>query len=165
MRAWLVAGSTCPNTQLVPAADNLTTVDAATLCLVNQIRLAHGLPALADDAALGAAAQSHEDDMLRNDYFDHAGPAGDTPESRVQASGYLTAADASWVVGENLAWGTLTLATPAAIVNGWVNSPEHLANILDPAFADTAVRAAAAAPASLSGGQSGAVYTEDFGGR
>jgi len=165
MRAWMLAGAPCPDTQLQPTAENLPAVDAAALCLVNQVRIAHGLPALADNPALALAAQNHDDDMVASDYFDHVGPAGDTPRSRVQASGYIGAAQPSWVVGENIAWGTLTLATPAAIVTGWVNSPEHLANILDPAFRDTALRADAAAPASLSMGEAGAVYTEDFGAR
>jgi uncharacterized protein YkwD len=67
------------------------------------------------------------------------------------------------VIGENIAWGTLWLATPRAIVTSWMNSPGHRANILNPRFRDTGIGISPHAPASLSGGQSGAIYTQDFG--
>jgi uncharacterized protein YkwD len=49
-------------------------------------------------------------------------------------------------------------------VHAWVNSPDHLANILQPVYTDTGMAVAPQAPASVSQGQPGAIYTEDFGG-
>jgi uncharacterized protein YkwD len=68
-----------------------------------------------------------------------------------------------YTLGENIAWGTLSLATPSSIVAAWIASPEHLANILNGAYRDTAVGVAPAAPPSRAEGQRGAVYTQEFG--
>jgi uncharacterized protein YkwD len=154
----------CANGDLTPDATNLAAVNAATLCLVNQIRGQHGLGGLTINAKLQASAQRHTDDMVAQSYFAHVGPAGDDPLSRMTDAGYINNSTPSYSLGENIAWGTLTLATPAAIVNAWVNSPEHLANILDPAYRDTGMAASSAAPPTLAQGQPGSVYTQDFGG-
>lgn len=154
----------CANTDLTPDPTNIAVVEAATLCLVNQVRGQHGLAALAPNADLQQSAEQHNNDMVAKDYFAHNGPAGDTPLSRIQATGYLADDSVSWVVGENIAWGTLSLSTPAAIVQAWVNSPEHLANILDGDYTDSGLAVAPQAPPSLAQGQQGAIYTQDFGG-
>ena len=67
-------------------------------------------------------------------------------------------------MGENIAWGTLTLATPAAIVNAWVNCPEHLRQHPGPLLRDTGMAASSSPPPTLAQGQPGPVYTQDFGG-
>jgi diguanylate cyclase (GGDEF)-like protein/PAS domain S-box-containing protein len=154
----------CANGDLTPDPTNLGVVEAATLCLINQVRGTHGLSALAPNAALQSSAEKHNNDMVSKDYFEHAGPAGDTPLSRIEAAGYITDRNENWLVGENIAWGTLDLSTPAAIVNAWVNSPDHYANIVTPTYTDSGLAVAAQAPASLASGQQGAIYTEDFGG-
>jgi uncharacterized protein YkwD len=154
----------CQNTDLMPAAANLRVVEAATLCLVNQVRGEHGLAALSENADLQSAAQEHSAEIVRDDDFAHDGPAGDTLLSRVRSSGYLDGSN-GYEIAENIAAGTLGLATPAAIVSSWVNSPGHLANILDPSYRDTGIAIDPEAPASLAEGQAGATYTEDFGGR
>jgi uncharacterized protein YkwD len=154
----------CADGDLTPDPTNLGRVNAATLCLVNQVRGQHGLGALTINAKLQLAAQRHTDDMVAQSYFAHQGPAGDDPLSRMTAAGYINNSTSSYSLGENIAWGTLTLATPASIVNAWVNSPEHLANILDPSYRDTGMAASASAPATMAQGQAGAVYTQDFGG-
>ena len=56
--------------------------------------------------------------------------------SRVVAAGYRLRG-VSYVVGENIAWGTYTLATPASIVSDWMHSEGHRANILDRGFRKT----------------------------
>jgi uncharacterized protein YkwD len=149
---------------VLPNATNVAVVENATQCLVNQVRGQHGLPALRPNTDLQRSAQEHNDDMVAQSYFAHAGPAGDSPLSRIEGTGYVASKTVGYILGENIAWGTLTLATPGAIVNAWVNSPEHLANILDPAFRDTGMAASASAPATMSLGQAGSIYTQDFGG-
>jgi uncharacterized protein YkwD len=157
------AAGACADGDLVPTPDNLGRVSAATMCLVDQVRAQHGLAALRYNALLQRAAQSHTDDMIAGDYFDHVGPSGDTPLDRMVLSGYISSDDNSYTVGENLAWGTLSLSTPRGIVDGWVGSPEHLANMLNPSYVDAAVAVDAVVPASMSHGQPGAMYTEEFG--
>ena len=104
--------------------------------------------------------------MVAEDYFNHISPNGETPLDRVRASGYIPNPLAGYTIGENIAWGTLYLATPSAIVAAWTASPEHLANILRGAYRDTAIGVVPSPPprlASLSGGQAGAVYTQKLG--
>ena len=153
----------CTNTDVMPTAGNVAVVNAATLCLVNNVRAQHGLPALREDAKLDASAQRHSNDMVAQDYFEHNGPSGDTPLSRMTDSGYIPNSQVGYEVGENIAWGTLQLATPSAIVTAWVNSPEHLANILNTDYVDTGMAVIAQAAPSLAQGQGGAMYTQDFG--
>ena len=101
--------------------------------------------------------------MASGDYFEHVGPRGDTPVSRVRACGYLSGGNVGYEVGENIAWGTLWLATPRAIVSSWMRSPGHRANILDARYRDTAIGVSPRPLASLAHGQPGAIYTQDFG--
>lgn len=155
--------SACVDSNLTPSAQNLDRVRAATLCLVNRERTAQGESALREDAALACAAQSHSDDMASRGYFDHVGPGGDTPVSRVRRCGYIYSPQVGYEIGENIGWGTLWLATPRAMVAAWMSSPGHRANILDGRYRDTAIGISPHGIASLAKGQAGAVYTQDFG--
>jgi uncharacterized protein YkwD len=147
---------------MTPVTEDLELIRAAILCLVNRERALAGERPLVPVPSLSSAAQSHTEDMAWGDYFDHIGRRGDTPAGRARAAGYLAGATA-WEVGENIAYGTGFLATPRAIVAGWMASPGHRANILDARFRDTGIGASAHPPASLAHGQRGAIYTEDFG--
>ena len=153
----------CTETKLQPTRANLQRVRAATLCLVNRERTSRGLSALAPDTPLQKAAQSHSEDMAFGDYFEHDGRRGDTPLSRMRASGYIFSSHIGYSVGENIAWATLWMASPKAIVAGWMASPGHRANILDATFRDTGVGISPHPLASLARGQAGAIYTQDFG--
>jgi uncharacterized protein YkwD len=158
-----VLATPCQNTQLTPDEDNLPAVTAATLCLVNQERARHSEMPLQQNADLEAAADSHSSEMVALDYFGHVAPNGLTPLARVQNTGYIPSAEDGYTVGENIAWGTLELSTPQAIVAAWIASPEHLANILEANYRDTAIGIDPEAPASLANEQDGAVYTQEFG--
>jgi uncharacterized protein YkwD len=153
----------CAGSQLRPGGRDLAQIDAATLCLVNRERLARGEVALRPNARLALAAQGHSADMAAGDYFDHEGRNGDTPLSRMRASGYIFSSHIGYAVGENIAWATLWMATPKAIVAGWMASPGHRANILDATFRETGVGVSPHPLASLAHGQAGAIYTQDFG--
>jgi uncharacterized protein YkwD len=155
------AHGACAGAQLRPTPSNIALVQAATLCLVNRERSSRGEVALRLDPRMQQAAEGHSASMAANDYFDHVGPGG-TPLSRLRRAGYISPR-AGYEIGENIGWGTLWLATPRAIVAAWMGSPGHRANILDPNFRDTAVGIAPDAPRSLSNGQAGAIYTQDFG--
>ncbi len=155
--------ATCPNANLTPQPGNIGLVRAAVLCLIDQERERHGESALQPNAKLARAAEGHSREMAAEDYFSHVAPDGETPLQRMRASGYIANPQVGYVVGENIAWGTLWLATPQAIVDAWMASPGHRANILDAAYRETGVGVAPHPPASLAVGQAGAIYTQDFG--
>src|SRR5205823_12641271 len=115
------------------------------------------------DPRLQAAAQSHVNELVADDYFAHVSPSGVTPVDRIRATGYLPGPELGYLIGENLAWGTLSLSTPQAIVEAWMASPEHRANILESRYVDTGIGITPAVPASFSGGSQGATYAQEFG--
>lgn len=147
----------------MPNSGNLGLIRSATLCLVNQERDQHGERALRLNEDLQHAAQQHASDMAFGNYFDHVGPHGDTPLSRMRSSGYIYSSRVGYVIGENIAWGTLGLATPRAIVKAWLDSPPHRANIFDARFRDSAIGVSPHAPGQFAHGQAGAIYSQTFG--
>ncbi len=92
-------------------------------------------PALRLEATLNGAAMGHAQDMLRFGYFDHTGHDGSSPGTRVAASGYRYR-----LVGENIAEGP---QSPQEVVQGWLDSPGHCQNIMNPAFTDMGLAFAA----------------------
>ena len=155
--------SSCPDSDLRPNEQDLERIRAATLCLVNRERTGRGESPLSENAHLNQSAQSHTEDMAFGGYVEHVGPHGDTPLSRMRSSGYIYSSNIGYEVGENIAWGTLWLATPRSIVAGWMASSGHRENILDARFRDTGVGVSPHPPSGLARGQAGGVYTEDFG--
>ncbi len=157
------ASGTCTDAGLMPTKHNIVRVRAAVLCLINRERVDRGEHALRVNVRLQRAAQRHTFSMAFGGYFEHRGPGGQTPLSRMRQTGYIRGAHAAFAVGENIAWGTMYLATPRAIVTAWMDSPDHRANILNARFRDTAVGVSAHVPRALGHGQQGAIYTQDFG--
>jgi uncharacterized protein YkwD len=99
------------------------TLAAQVLALVNQERAAAGLAALQADAQAERAAKVHCEDMDGRSYFSHATPEGWSPTDRLTmtgASGY-----SAWA--ENIALGQ---TTAQEVMNSWMNSAGHRANIL-----------------------------------
>jgi uncharacterized protein YkwD len=97
------------------------------ITLINQERAAEGLPALAGNSKLTTAARRHSADMACSDNFSHTGTDGSKPWDRVSDAGY------SWSrVTENIAASSYQYFSPASVVNLWMNSSGHRANILDP---------------------------------
>jgi uncharacterized protein YkwD len=158
-----VLATPCQNTQLTPEPANLPLVRAAVLCLINTERAQNGREPLQPDPRLEAAAESHGKEMLAVDYFAHIAPSGETPVERVRDTGYIPNGEVGYVIGENLAWGTLTLSTPEAIVKAWIASPEHLANILEAKYQQTGIDVEPEVPTALAEGVQGALYTQEFG--
>lgn len=152
----------CAGAGLTPNAYNVRRVTAATLCLIDRERARYGERPLTANWHLMVAAGAHSDEMAAHDYFSHVSPSGQTPLDRIRASGFI-ARRRGWLIGENIAWGTMWLATPRAIVRGWMASPGHRANILERSFRYTGVGIDPTLPQSMSAGQAGAMYTQDFG--
>ncbi len=105
--------------------------EARVLELINQERAKLALPALNAQSQLAAAARAHSAEMGCNNYFSHTGLNGSTVAGRIAQQGYTW----SWV-GENIAGGS---NTPEAVVQQWMNSAPHKANILSPNFTDIGV--------------------------
>jgi uncharacterized protein YkwD len=158
-----VLATPCQNSQLIPEPGNLALVRAAVLCLINTERAKNGEESLSASPQLEQAAASHGQEMILRDYFAHVSPSGLTPVERIRATGYVPDPEVGYVIGENLAWGTLSLATPQAIVSAWMASPEHLANVLEAKYSDTGIDVEPEVPASLAQGAAGALYTQEFG--
>jgi uncharacterized protein YkwD len=147
----------------MPEPGNLPLVRAAVLCLINRERAQNGESPLALNPELEQAAEGHSRELVSANYFAHVSPSGKTPVDRIRETGYIPGPSVGYVIGENLAWGTYGLATPAAIVSAWIASPGHLANILESQYSETGVGIATQVPASLANGAPGATYAQEFG--
>jgi uncharacterized protein YkwD len=152
----------CANTNLKPTRANLELVRAAVLCLHNRERVRHGLPRLRENPLLRRAAERHTDNMVSERFFDHTSPSGSTMVERIRRTGYTKRAR-SWALGENIAWGSGSLATAAQIHRSWMKSSGHRANILQRSFREIGIGIESGLPVRLSAAQSGATYTTDFG--
>ncbi|UVL58367.1 CAP domain-containing protein [Pseudomonas sp. B21-035] len=84
--------------------------------------------ALAWNTTLAGAAESHTRAMANNNFFDHKDRDGRTPGDRAELAGY-----AGQQVGENIAAGQ---DTPRKVVDGWLASPGHCANLMNPQFSE-----------------------------
>ena len=151
------AAHACAGADSNPNASSLKVVKRATVCLLNKRRHAHGLGSFHDNGDLDHASGGHARDMAANHYFAHGDFVG-----RIRAAGYLSGAG-SWFVGENIAWGSGSYATPAGIVRLWMNSPPHRHNILSSGFRQIGIGIARGTPRA--GLSDGATYTTDFGTR
>jgi uncharacterized protein YkwD len=158
------ASERCVSADAMPGQAAVEDLRAATLCLMNAERTARGLGRLQSEPLLGRVAAGYARQMVRGQFFDHTSPAGSTMLARIKATSYLRDVT-SWSVGENLAWGTGTLATPRAMVRAWMQSADHRANLLDRHFADVGIGVAAGAPVALDPGELGGTYVTDFGRR
>lgn len=135
---------------------------AATLCLLNKERTSHGLGALSGSAVLDKAADNFAEDMVQRRFFDHVSPGGGTFMDRIKAAGWT--ASGGWSAGENIAWGSGSYATPEAIVDGWMHSPGHRANILNGSFTQIGIGIAEGAPQPGVRGDAGTYVTDFTGG-
>jgi uncharacterized protein YkwD len=154
----------CPNAQLQPTAGDLAQINAATLCLINQVRSANRLRRLRFSSPLQSVAVGQARDMVIGDYFGDRSLSGRTPLQRILATAYPGHA---WRLStaQNIGWATGPLATPAEMVQAWMHSPPHRKITLTPSYQDIGVGVAPAAPSSLSQGLTGATYTIEFGRR
>jgi uncharacterized protein YkwD len=133
----------------------------ATLCLLNRARAQAGLPKLRMNERLSGSADAHSREMVRHRYFAHESLDGTSPFTRMMRTHYVPHHAHSWELGENIGWGSATLAEPIALVRMWMHSPPHRANILSRQFHDIGIGITPGIPQH--GGPAGATYTTDFG--
>jgi hypothetical protein len=108
------------------AQSNLTA--SALAAATNQERSLHHEGALALNNKLNAAAAAKAQDMVTKNYWSHDSPSGETPWQFIVASGY----DYNQA-GENLAYG---FSNADNVLDAWMHSPEHRANVLDTDYSD-----------------------------
>ena len=111
----------------IPIVDSsVTSFEDEVVRLVNVERSKRGLRPLAEDWELSRVARIKSQDMHDNRYFSHTSPTYGSPFDMMKSFGikYRSA-------GENIARGQ---ATPQAVVNAWMNSSGHRANILNASF-------------------------------
>lgn len=94
----------------------------------NNARAANGVAPLSINMELDASAQAKAKDMVARDYWSHNTPDGSPPWVFVDAQGYTYQK-----LGENLATG---FSDEQSVINGWMASPPHRENLLDPVFTD-----------------------------
>ena len=143
------AAPAAPNDKIASAVDNI-------VFGINQVRAEHGLPALTVDRTLTAIAQTRSDDMITRGYFSHTDPN----TGKVLFQGLIEKHNYAYLfAGENIAeirnegsfippsftvynrYSAQDLADQ--FVTGWVNSPDHFENIVNPHFRRTGVAIAA----------------------
>ncbi|MEM8571258.1 MAG: CAP domain-containing protein [Pseudomonadota bacterium] len=112
--------------ELEPNSEQLGAFEAEVLDLTNAFRAEHGLDPLQADLKLTAAAEDWSQTMADEDVFEHSDTA-----AQVEDEGY------EWrALGENIAVG---YTTPEDVVNGWIGSEGHRANLLNEDFQEIGI--------------------------
>jgi hypothetical protein len=96
------------------------------IAVVNEFRSQNGLPPLGYNGALTNSATMKANDMFAKNYWSHYSPEGNGPAYFIGAAGYGYIS-----AGENLAKG---FSYERSIVNAWMGSDGHRANVLNPNF-------------------------------
>ncbi|ROQ83115.1 uncharacterized protein YkwD [Streptomyces sp. CEV 2-1] len=133
-----------PRRTTAPPAD--TSAQAAVLSLVNQERSKAGCSPVTASSSLASLAQNFSDDMAARGFFDHTDPDGRTPWDRAAKAGV------DGLGGENIARGQ---ADAQAVMDAWMNSDGHRANILNCDYKTLGV--------GVHFGSGGPWWTQDFG--
>ncbi|ASW53993.1 CAP domain-containing protein [Plantactinospora sp. KBS50] len=141
--------SSSPAATSSSASNAFASEEQQVIALVNQERAKAGCGNLVADSALMTAARLHSQDQAAHNNMSHNGSDGSTFDQRINRAGY-----SGRTLGENVAYG---YPTPAAVMDGWMNSEGHRANILNCSFKDIGVGIARGSDKAL-------YWTQDFGG-
>ena len=150
-------------TALLAAAPTASARDddrAATLRALNVARAQHGVAPLRLDVLLNIAARRHSREMVLRRYFAHESGSGARFSTRIAATGWMRR-HRRWHVGETLAWGWGTSATPSAVIGAWLRSPSHRRIALSPRYRRVGIGIVHGTP--VAGTPAGLTYTADFG--
>ncbi len=115
----------------IPQVSQAAFSDGDMVSATNSIRQAQGLSPVESNQQLSSAAVAQANDMLQKNYFSHVSPDGTSPWSWVNQAGYQYTA-----IGENLADN---FSDASDVVNAWLQSSTHRANLLNPNFQDVGV--------------------------
>ena len=116
----------------IPGLDGtVTAYEAEVIRLVNEIRVENGLRPLAANWELSRVARFKSQDMHERRYFSHTSPTYGSPFQMMRSFGLTFRA-----AGENIAYGQ---RTPRAVVDAWMNSSGHRANIINASYTQIGV--------------------------
>lgn len=110
----------------IPDQSSVKALEAEVIRLVNIERSKKGLQALKADWEISRVARYKSQDMINKKYFSHTSPTYGSPFKMLETFGIRFSS-----AGENIAYGQ---QTPAAVMNSWMNSSGHRANILSPSY-------------------------------
>jgi len=127
----------------------MTATEQGFVSALDQVRAQHGLPTLAGDGRLAAAAREHSRHMIASGTFSHG-----AFWKRIEAQGVTTGK-----VGETLGWTSRPSGAVPRIVAAWLASPEHCAILLDPIYRQVGV---GVADGAFKGYSDALVVTADF---
>jgi uncharacterized protein YkwD len=155
----------CADAGLVPSSGNLDRVEDAVLCLLNRERTAARRPSLERASKLDRSARFHSAEMVRFHFLGHEAEGRPTLLARVRGYGYFNGAS-DGLYAENVGAGPTSNGTAGALMEAWMQSPAHRANLLYPSFREVGI-AAVPAPADRAffADFPSTVYTTDFGRR
>jgi uncharacterized protein YkwD len=145
-RAQTASGCAGANAQVGHASDKV--LRSAVVCLINQERAAHHLPALQASPLLNNSAQGWTNAMVSSDQFTH----GTNFAGRISAAGYVWRS-----AGENIATG---FSTPRTVVRAWMASTGHCQNILNPTYRNVGTGVSIRAVKGFASGAG--TWTQDF---
>ena len=159
------ARADCPDADLAATPEAVGAVRAAMVCVINERRADAGLAPLRDSNRLDRGATGHSADMVAYDYLAHEAEGRPSLYRRILATGYFDgAADALY--SENIGLAPAARATARVLVDAWMVSPSHRANLLHPVFRDIGVGLAFAGPDPVFyPDDPSVVFTTDFGQR
>ncbi len=135
---------------------DLNAYEMRTYELHNQVRESNNLAALCVSEVLTQAARSHSQEMIDQGHYSHSSHNGESFSARLERFGY----DSYKEIGENIAWGSGSLASPENIFEGWIESSNHRNNILGPGYREVGIGTATGA---CEGYSDCTMYTVDFG--
>lgn len=148
--------ASCRNANVLPqSSGQISDARASVLCLVNKERTSRSLKALKRHSLLQKVGMSFARDMVDRQFFDHTAPGGGTFSKRLASFDWSGSS-----AGENIAYGSGSLGTPANIVKAWMKSPGHRRNILQKTFTRAGVGIANGAPEDID--QAAATYSMEY---
>lgn len=154
------SAASCPGSDSSPRQISSEQASKMVVCLINRERAKHGLHKVHVRGELDGAAEYHSANMQATDCFDHTCPGEPALTGRYEKSDYLPCG-CSWGAAENIAWGPRGKGSPRSIVDAWMGSAEHRANILSGSYTDVGVGVRWGSPDKPS--ESAGTYTLDFG--
>ena len=131
---------------------------------INAVRESYGLSTLTLSVALARSAAAHSRSMATYGYFAHESRNGASFSQRIEH--FYTPRSSQWTVGENLAMFGNATPTATTILDAWMGSPGHRANLLRGSFREAGISVVFnPAAGGVFGGQSTWVVTLDLGRR
>jgi uncharacterized protein YkwD len=149
--------SRCKNAQMSPTRVRTKAIVTALLCVMNEQRKLFKLKPLKISKLLAKAALAHSRAMVLGGFFAHQGPSEAALAARLKKVKF-----AGTAAGENLGAGSGNLGTPVAMVDGWMHSPLHRANLLSKRWRAVGIGFLAQYPIKTAA-RPVATYTTDFG--